>query len=844
MVLVGITDCQRLEQMAHAQTSPHDPTNSGSESGTGSAVRDPVCGMTVDPLSAKHRHTHEGHDYFFCNPKCREKFVVAPEDFVSSRDPVCGMSVDRASAKHMAKHVGDRFYFCSSGCQEKFEAEPETYLDGRAAPEPMPEGTLYTCPMHAEIVQEGPGDCPLCGMALEPKGVPTGDEGPNPELIDFSRRFWFGLALTVPVVTLAMGGLVGLPIDQWIGKRASNWIELFLATPVVVWSGWPFFKRGWASIVNMNLNMFTLIAMGTGTAYLYSLVATVSPGIFPEGFRGADGSVGVYFEAAAVIVVLVLLGQVLELKARERTGGAIRALLDLSPKTAHIVRENGAEQEIPLEDVHKDDLLRVRPGESVPVDGEVVEGRSSVDESMLTGESIPVEKTAGDPVTGGTLNGSGTFVFRAERVGAETVLAQIVDMVAEAQRSRAPIQKLADVVAGYFVPAVILTAIIAFIAWSIWGPAPAMAYALIAAVSVLIIACPCALGLATPMSIMVSTGRGAQAGVLIKNAESLERFAGVDTLIVDKTGTLTAGAPKLTDVISTGKLDEETLLRLTASLEMGSEHPLAAAIVKGARQRGLELEKTDEFEALTGKGVRGRVEGRSVALGNAKLLETLGLSGGALVDRADEMRGEGNTVMFVAIDGNVSGLICVADPIKDSTPEALQKLHDMGIKLVMVTGDNARTAQAVAARLDIDDIRADVLPDGKAEIVKQFQNQGSVVAMAGDGVNDAPALAQADVGIAMGTGADVAVESAGITLVKGDLRGIVRARNLAEATMRNIRQNLFFAFIYNALGVPIAAGALYPVFGLLLSPMIAAAAMSFSSVSVIANALRLRRVEL
>ncbi|WP_193368701.1 heavy metal translocating P-type ATPase [Pelagibius marinus] len=807
-------------------------------------VRDPVCAMTVDPAAGKPTYEHDGHLYHFCAGGCRDKFAAAPEDYITAEDLVCGMSVDRASARHVAKHAGQRFYFCSARCQEKFESGPETYLAGRPAPEPMPAGTQYTCPMHPEIVQDGPGDCPLCGMALEPMGIPTGEEGPNPELVDFTRRFWIGAALTLPVLVLAMAPHFGLPLREALGEGISSWAELILSTPVVLWAGWPFFQRGWKSVVNRSLNMFTLIAMGVGAAYLFSVVATLAPQIFPAGFRGPEGQVAVYYEAAAVIVVLVLLGQVLELRARERTGGAIRALLDLAAKTARVVRPDGQEEEIPLEEVKVGDHLRVRPGDKVPVDGHVIEGHSSVDESMLTGEPVPVEKAVGDQVTGATLNGSGSLVIEAERVGADTVLSQIVGMVAEAQRSRAPIQKLVDQVAAYFVPAVVLVALLAFVAWSIWGPSPALAYGLVAAVSVLIIACPCALGLATPMSIMTATGRGAQAGVLIKNAEALERFAKVDTLIVDKTGTLTLGKPKLVAVLPEDGSSEDELLRLAASLERGSEHPLAEAIVAGASERGVAIAKAEDFNALTGKGVTGRVDGRDVALGNAALLAELGLESGHAAEEAGARRDQGETVMFVVVDGKVAGLVSVADPVKETTPEALKALHGEGLRIVMVTGDNERTARAVAGRLGIDEIRADVLPEDKARIIKELQAGGAKVAMAGDGVNDAPALAQADVGIAMGTGADVAIESAGFTLVKGDLNGIVRARRLAEATMGNIKQNLFFAFFYNAAGVPIAAGVLYPVFGLLLSPIIAAAAMSLSSVSVVTNALRLRRVRL
>ncbi len=807
-------------------------------------VRDPVCGMTVDPEAGKPRHEHEGHVYHFCSAGCREKFVADPGVYLEAVDPVCGMKVDRSAARHMAKHAGERFYFCSARCQEKFEAEPESWLKGRPTPEPMPPDTVYTCPMHPDIEQIGPGDCPICGMALEPKGVPTGDEGPNPELVDFRRRFWVGAALTIPVLILAMGPMVGLPVGAWIGERTARWLELILATPVILWSGWPFLVRGAKSFRTMNLNMFSLIGMGVAAAYLFSVVAVLAPGLFPAGFRDHSGQVGVYFEAGAVIVVLVLLGQILELGARERTGSAIRALLDLAAKTARIVRPDGSEEEVPLEDVQVGDRLRVRPGDKVPVDGAVVEGRSSVDELMLTGEPVPIEKTPGDKVTGATINGTGSLVIEAQRVGKDTMLAQIVEMVANAQRSRAPIQKLADSVAGYFVPAVIAVAVIAFVAWAIWGPVPALAYALVSAIAVLIIACPCALGLATPMSIMTATGRGAQAGVLIKNAEALETFAKVDTLIVDKTGTLTVGKPELVAVLPDAGHDEAEVLRLAASLERGSEHPLAEAIVRGAEARGLALAPATDFEAVTGKGVKGTVDGKAVALGNAAMLVDLGLGGTASSETANARRDEGETVMFVVVEGAVAGLVSVADPVKETTPAALKALHELGFRIVMATGDNERTARAVAGRLGIDEIRADVLPEDKARIIREMQDEGRMVAMAGDGVNDAPALAQANVGIAMGTGADVAIESAGFTLVRGDLNGIVRARKLSLATMRNIRQNLFFALVYNAAGVPVAAGLLYPVFGWLISPMFAAAAMSLSSVSVIGNALRLRGVRL
>lgn len=763
-------------------------------------------------------------------------------------DPVCGMSVRPEEGRPKADYKERTYYFCSQGCHDKFVGDPDHYLSGRhreAGQEKMPPGTKYTCPMHPEIVRDAPGDCPICGMALEPQGVPSPDEGPNPELVDFKRRFRVGAVLTVPLLILSMGPFVGLGvIRDTLGETVSLWAELVLSTPVVLWSGWPFLLRGAKSLRTGHLNMFTLIGMGVSAAYFFSVVAVLFPQIFPEGFRDAEGHVGVYFEAGAVITVLVLVGQLMELGARERTGSAIRALLDLAAKTARVIRDDGTEQEIPLEEVKVGDRLRVRPGDKVPVDGVVIEGRSSLDESMISGEPVPVEKTEGDDVTGATINGTGSLVIEARRVGADTVLSQIVEMVAKAQRSRAPIQKLADSVAGKFVPAVIGVAVIAFIVWSFVGPEPAMAYALVSAVAVLIIACPCALGLATPMSIMTATGRGAQAGVLIKNAEALERFAQVDTLIVDKTGTLTVGKPKLASVLSQEGLDENELLRLAASLERGSEHPLAEAIVAGAEEAGLSLSKAEDFEALTGKGVVGRIGGRAVGLGNTKLLMHLGLEPGGLVDEANRRRDNGETVMFVVVDGKVAGFVSVADPVKDTTASALQALHEEGFRIVMATGDNERTAKAVAARLGIDDLRADVLPEDKARIIKELQDKGAKVAMAGDGVNDAPALAQADVGIAMGTGADVAIESAGFTLVKGDLNGIVRARRLAKATMRNIRQNLFFALVYNAFGVPVAAGVLYPVLGILISPMFAAAAMSLSSVSVITNALRLRRVDI
>jgi Cu+-exporting ATPase len=699
----------------------------------------------------------------------------------------------------------------------------------------------YTCPMHPEVVQDRPGSCPKCGMALEPRTVAVEDEE-NPELRDMRRRLWVSLALSLPLVVIAMGGLIpGVSFDWLASARGLDLIELGLATPVVLWGAWPFFVRGWRSVRTWNLNMFTLIGLGVGVAYVYSVIAALLPEIFPASFRDEAGNVAVYFEAAAVITTLVLLGQVLELKARSRTSAAIKALLGLAPKTARRVNSDGSEEDVPLDQIQVGDRLRVRPGEKIPVDGSVEEGSTSVDESMVTGEPIPVEKGAGDSVIGATVNGTGSLVMTAERVGADTMLSQIVQMVAEAQRSRAPIQKLADTVAGYFVPAVVLIAVITFVVWAIWGPEPAMAFALINAVAVLIIACPCALGLATPMSIMVATAKGAESGVLFKNAEAIEVMRQVETLVVDKTGTLTEGKPRLVTAEALDGSASDDFVRAAASLERGSEHPLAAAIVEGARERGISLEAADEFESITGQGVVGTVGGRSVAIGNRVLMEDRTDVDETAVNRAEEYRGDGQTVMFVAVDGAVVGLLGVADPIKESTPEAIRRLHEEGIRIVMLTGDNRTTAEAVAQRLGIDDVTAEVLPDQKAEVVKNLQSEGAVVAMAGDGINDAPALAQAHVGIAMGTGTDVAMESAGVTLVKGDLRGIVRARRLSRATMRNIRQNLFFAFAYNSVGVPIAAGVLYPVFGLLLSPIIAAAAMSFSSVSVIGNALRLRR---
>jgi Cu+-exporting ATPase len=843
------------------------------------------------------------------------------EQKVMERDPVCGMQVDPASARAMAEHGGKTYFFCCAGCAKKFEAAPEHYLKPRVAPTVATGGMLtvispaatpsdknaqknvplhpraarplsrkppaadytcpmdpevhqtkpgacpkcgmaleaavpsapsvkteYVCPMHPQIVRSEPGSCPICGMALEPRVV-SSEEEKNPELTSMTRRFWVSVVLTLPILVAAMvADLPGAPLENVISPRVFTWIELLLATPVVLWGGWPFFVRGWQSIVNRSLNMFTLIGLGVAVAYLYSVVAALAPEMFPPSFRDASGQVGVYFEAAAAITTLVLLGQVLELRARSRTGAAIRALLGLAPKTARLIGEDGSEKDVPLDQVVPGDRLRVRPGEKIPVDGVVLEGKSSVDESMITGEPIPVEKQKGDRVTGATVNGTGSLIMRAERVGSETLLAQIVRMVAEAQRSRAPIQKLADRVSGYFVPIVVGAAVLTFVIWGVWGPAPRLAHALVNAVAVLIIACPCALGLATPMSIMVAMGRGAAAGVLFRNAEAIEQMRKVDTLVVDKTGTLTEGKPKLVTVEPTfgseGGLEAQQLLRVAATLERGSEHPLASAIVKGAEERGVAPGSAEGFESITGQGVRGRVNGAQVVLGNRRLIDDLGVDPGAAIARAEALRADGQTVMFVVVNNKVAGLLGVADPIKQSTPEAIEQLHRDGMRIVMLTGDSRTTAEAVGRKLGIDEVISEVLPEKKEDVVKRLQEEGRFVAMAGDGINDAPALAQAQVGIAMGTGTDVAMESAGVTLVKGDLRGILRARRLSGATMRNIKQNLFWAFIYNALGVPIAGGVLYPFLGILLSPMIAAAAMSFSSVSVISNALRLRKAEI
>jgi len=816
----------------------------------GERVKDPVCGMELDPAASAHRIDHGGNVYYFCCAGCAERFAKEPQALLAkaaARDTTgsccSGVAVPRAARPAASRATGK--YICPMCPGVESEGPAACPKCGMALEPPAPlaaRHVQYTCPMHPEVVQDGPGECPKCGMALEP--VTVSAEETNPELLDMTRRFWVGAFLTLPVLVLAMGRfLPGLgPLLEGANQhyQFTHWLELVFATPTVLWAGWPLLQRGWKSVVSWNLNMFTLITVGVGAAYAYSVVAAVAPGLFPADFRDETGAVSFYFEVAAVIVVLVLLGQVLELKAREKTGGALRALLDLAPQTARRLRDDGSEEEVPLERLHRGDRLRVRPGDKVPVDGEVIDGRSSIDESMVTGEPIPVEKTVGDEVIGGTINGTGSFTMRAERVGAETVLAQIVQMVAEAQRSRAPIQRLADTVSGYFVPAVVAIAVLAFIGWAVWGPAPAMAHALVAAVAVLIIACPCALGLATPMSIQVGVGRGALAGVLIKNAEALERFEKVDTLVVDKTGTLTEGKPKVVRVETGDGVAGDELLRLAASLERSSEHPLAGAIVQAAKERGLELSPGEDFDAPTGKGVVGTVEGLPVALGNTRLMVDIGVEIGRFGAMAEEFRREGQTAMFVAVDHAVAGVIVVADPIKETAAKAIKDLRADGVRVVMLTGDNRTTAEAVARKLGIDEVEAEVLPHQKGEIVKKLRAEGRVVAMAGDGVNDAPALAEADVGIAMGTGTDVAIQSAGVTLVKGDLSGIVRARHLSRRVMRNIRQNLFLAFVYNTLGVPVAAGVLYPFFGLLLSPIIAAAAMSLSSLSVVGNALRLR----
>jgi P-type Cu+ transporter len=875
-------------------------------------VTDPVCKMTIDDKEAAAVSEHKGTRYYFCAVSCKEAFEKDPDIYLQKdvprprlmmltpkketqgettativNDPVCGMKVDPEKSGYKYMYKGTPYYFCRKQCLDVFQKDPERYLSSQQDVTEMPSPILrphlspeYTCPMHPEVKQNGPGSCPQCGMALEPASpIPavktewicpmdpevvsdkpgscpkcgmaleprtiTLDEGENPELTDMKRRFIVSAALSVPVVFIAMHHMVpGFSLERFISHHTLRWAEFLLATPVVFWGGWPFFVRGWQSIINRSPNMFTLIALGVFVAYGYSLVATLIPGIFPESFRGEGGLIGVYFEAAAVITTLVLLGQVLELKARGQTGAAIKALLGLSPKTARRVKADGTEDDMPLEQVSLGDVLRVRPGEKIPVDGLVIEGASAVDESMLTGEPIPAEKKPGERVIGATVNGTGMLMIRAERVGAETLLSRIVKMVAEAQRSRAPIQKLVDVVAGYFVQIVVTVAVTTFIVWALWGPEPRFAYALINAVAVLIIACPCALGLATPMSIMVATGKGATFGVLFRNAESIEVMKKINTLVVDKTGTLTVGKPRLLEIVPIGGRDEKEILYFAASIERGSEHPLAAAIVSAAEAKQIGLTKAESFQSVTGKGVTGQVDGHAIALGNLPLVRDMGMDSEETREKAERMRSEGRTVMFVVLDGIIIGLLGVADPVKETTPEAIKQLHEEGVRIVMLTGDSRTTAEVVGKELQIDEVIAEVLPDQKAETIKRLQEEGHIVAMAGDGINDAPALAQAHVGIAMGTGTDVAMESAGVTLVKGDLRGIVRARLLSRATMRNIKQNLFWAFVYNSVGVPIAAGILYPFFGILLSPMIAAAAMSFSSVSVIGNALRLRRVKL
>lgn len=798
---------------------------------------DPVCGMSTGDKDAFIAHAQDDTTWYFCSEHCLTKFRKQQENYLTKQVD------DTASVK-------EGVYSCPMHPEVEQDGPGNCPKCGMAleakTPAPVSGRIQYTCPMHPEIIQNEPGTCPICGMALEPVSFPAGMEDANPEYEDMRNRFQISAVLALPLVVIAMRDMLpgGMVLEELASDKILSWLELILATPVVLWAGWPFYVRAVQSVKNRSLNMFTLIGLGVSVAFVYSLIGVLLPGIFPANMRGPDGSVGVYFEASAVIVTLILLGQVLELRARSRTGAAIRALLDLSPKTARKIRGDGTEQDIPLEMVHPGDLLRVRPGEKIPVDGVVVEGVSTVDESMISGEPLPVGKKPGDPVIGATINGTGSLIMKAEKVGSDTLLSRIVHMVSEAQRSRAPIQKLADQVAGWFVPVVIAIALLAFVVWYFIGPEPRLVYALVVAVSVLIIACPCALGLATPMSIMVATGKGATLGVLFKNAEAIETLRRIDTLIVDKTGTLTEGKPRLTRVVNSETVDENDLLRLAASLEKSSEHPLAAAIVAGAEERKLHLTEPVDFQSLTGKGVAGTVEGRRVLLGNDKLLNHYMIESGNLAEKAESMRKEGQTVMFVAVDGQAAGLIAVADPIKESTPEAIRRLHAEGITVVMLTGDNRATAEAVAAKLDIDQVMAEVLSEEKAQTVKLLQDNGQMVAMAGDGINDAPALAQAHVGIAMGTGTDVAMESAGVTLVRGDLTGIVLARKLSRATMANIRQNLFFAFVYNALGVPVAAGVLYPVFGILLSPVIAAAAMSFSSVSVVLNALRLRSVRI
>ncbi|WP_408888079.1 heavy metal translocating P-type ATPase [Myxococcus faecalis] len=830
-----------MHRHSHPGSHSHPHPSAPPPPSEGAHAIDPVCGMKVDPSAPKGGSLeHEGRTFHFCNPKCRERFAADPARYLApppeSPEPPPPAAPGTMYVCPMDPEVRQDHPGACPKCG--MALEPETL----SVPETRVE---YVCPMHPEVVREGPGSCPLCGMALEPRTV-LPEDTPDPELTSMWRRFLVGMGLTVPLLVLAMSDMIpGQPVQHAVPASVLAWAQLLLATPVVLWGGWPFFQRGWASVKNRHLNMFTLIALGTGAAYVFSVFATLFPDLLPHGLRtGHGGTAPLYFEAAAVIVTLVALGQVLELRARHATSGALRSLLSLAPPVARRIREDGHEEDVPLAHVHPGDRLRVRPGEKVPVDGEVLEGASAVDESMVTGESLPVEKSRGEKVTGGTVNGTGSLVMKAERVGKDTLLSRIVQRVSEAQRTRAPIQRLADKVAAVFVPVVIAVAVVTAVVWGVWGPEPRLAHALVNAVAVLIIACPCALGLATPMSIMVGTGRGAQAGVLIRDAAALERLEAVDTLVVDKTGTLTEGKPRLVSVVASEGIDEATLLRLAASLERGSEHPLAEAIVSGAKARGAVLTAVEDFRSETGKGVVGRVDGVEVALGNAALMSARGVEATALTARAESLRQEGQTVVLVAVSGRAAGLLGVEDPVKESTPEALSLLRQEGLRVVMLTGDSRTTAEAVARRLGISEVIAGVLPEGKGDVVKRLQQEGRVVAMAGDGVNDAPALAQADVGIAMGTGTDIAMESAGVTLVKGDLRGIVRARRLSQGALRNIRQNLFFAFIYNLLGVPLAAGVLYPFFGLLLSPIFASAAMSLSSVSVIANALRLRRLKL
>lgn len=817
----------------------HDEINQQS---TTEIMTDPVCGMTVQPDEAADSVTVDGTAYYFCSLSCKHNFENQPGKYLKESGD------DNRDHQHdqSANDAHCESYTCAMHPEVEEDGPGDCPECGMALERREPKTgteTKYTCPMHPEVVRAEPGDCPKCGMALEPMTV-TAEEEEDPELVMMTRRFIVSVILTIPLLVLAMGPMVGLPVKEWVSNQAAHWLQLALATPVVLWGGWPFFVRGWKSITTWNLNMFTLIGLGTGVAWIYSMVAALAPEIFPPAFQSADGTVAVYFEAAAMIVTLVLLGQVLELKARKSTSGAIRSLLDLAARTARVVQKDGSEKDVPLEEVQVGDRIRVRPGEKIPVDGNVLKGKSRVDESMITGEPVPVEKGADDSVIGATINENGTLLIEAGKVGKETVLSRIVEMVSKAQRSRAPIQRLADVVAGWFVPAVVLASIITFIVWSILGPEPAMAYALVNAVAVLIIACPCALGLATPMSVMVGVGRGASDGVLIKDAEALEVMEKVDILVVDKTGTLTRGKPHLVTVEASSGSTETDVMEVAAALEANSEHPLAAAILAGAEKQDTNWEEITDFEAVTGKGVKGQLSGQNVALGNLRLLDQLGIDPGPLEGRAEVLQTDGQTVVYVAHENRAIGILGIADPIKDTTPEAVELLHKSGVELMMLTGDNRTTANAVAKKLGIDKVKAGVMPDEKHEIVKRLMDDGRTVAMAGDGINDAPALAQAHVGIAMGSGTDVAMESAGITLVKGDLRGIAKARRLSRATMRNIRQNLFFAFVYNALGVPIAAGILYPFFGILLSPIIAAAAMSFSSVSVVGNALRLRKTHL